>query len=227
MVFPAGGTGSVRRLFEQATGSRDGFQRGRHAQLRPRDASRLLPAFALAAALTLALAATTPATSAGEATKSASEVTKIFEECSNGTLPTGFSQQAYSQAIKQMEAELAEYTDCPDLIHKAELAGAASTHGASTSSGPREAGTPAVAPPTQAEQHTLESIPHASAPPVNVGSEVIHPGVVRVNLASAVNTLPSPLLALLAFLLVCALVAITWAVRRRMGRAGGHSISGD
>jgi hypothetical protein len=164
------------------------------------------------------------------ASANASEVTKIYEACGNGTLPTGYSQQAYNQAIKEMEPELAEYTDCPDLIHKAQLAGAAGSHGAGTPGGPSEAGTAAVAPPTTAEQHTLESIPHASAPLVQVGGEAIHPGVVHVNLASALNTLPTPLLALLAFLLACALLAVAWAVRKRArragGRAGGDSIAG-
>ena len=175
------------------------------------------------AALALALLFAVPA--------NASEVTKIYEACGNGTVPTGYSQQAYSQAIKEMEPFLAEYTTCPDLIHKAQLAGAAGSHGTGVSGGPSEAGTTAVAPPTPTEQHTLESIPHASAPPVQVGGEVIHPGVVHVNLASAFNTLPTPLLALLAFLLACALLAIAWAVRRRVRRTGaqadGGSIAGE
>ncbi len=149
------------------------------------------------------------------AAASASEVTKIYEECSNEKVPTGYSQQAYSQAIKEMEPFLAEYTPCPYLIHKAQLAGAAGSHGAGTSGGPGEAGA-AVAPPTPTEQHTLESIPHASAPPVQVGGEVIHPGVVHVNLASALNTLPTPLLALLAFLLACALLVAGRILRDRV-----------
>jgi hypothetical protein len=160
------------------------------------------------------------------ASASSSEVTKIYEACGNGTVPSGYSQQAYSQAIKEMEPFLAEYSACPDLIHKAQLAGAAGPHSAGASS-PSEVGTTAVAPPTPTEQHTLESIPHASAPPVRVGGEVIHPGVVHVNLASAFNTLPTPLLALLAFLLACALLIVAWAVRRRIGPAhapaGGDS----
>ncbi len=156
------------------------------------------------------------------ASANASEVTKIYEACGNGTVPTGYSQQAYSQAIKEMEPFLAEYTACPDLIHKAQLAGAAGPRSAGASS-PSEAGTTAVAPPTPTEQHALESIPHASAPPVRVGGEVIHPGVVHVDLASAFNTLPTPLLALLAFLLACALLMVAWAVRRRIGRAGAQA----
>lgn len=180
----------------------------------------------LALVLAVALALALPVT----ASASSSEVTKIYEACGNGTVPTGYSQQAYSQAIKEMEPFLAEYSACPDLIHKAQLAGAAGPRSAGTSS-PGEAGTTAVAPPTTTEQHTLESIPHASAPPVQVGGEVIHPGVVHVDLASAFNTLPTPLLALLAFLLACALLVVAWAVRRRVARAsapaGGDSIAGE
>jgi hypothetical protein len=171
---------------------------------------------ALAAALALSLLVAVPA--------SASEVTKIYEDCGIEKLPTGFSQQAYNQAMKQMPPELAEYDNCPDLIQKAQLARA--TGG---SQGPGSHGVVAPsAPPTPSEQHTLERIPHAGAPPVQVNGEVIHPGVVHVNLASAFNKLPTPLLALLAFLLTCALSAIAWAVRKRahqMGaQAGGDSI---
>jgi hypothetical protein len=179
------------------------------------------PLLALAAALLLLLAAAAPA--------QASEATKILEACSNGVLPTGYSQQAYSQAIKQMPPELSEYTDCPDLIHKAQLAGAAGSHGGpgagSGSSG--AAGAAAVAPPTPAEQHTLERVPRASSPSVPVGNEVIHPGVVHVDIASALSSLPTPLLALLAFLLAGALLLLGRAVRNRVRRGGGHSISGD
>ena len=164
-------------------------------------------ALALAAALVLAFPVI--------ASANASEVTKIYEACGNGTVPTGYSQQAYSQAIKEMEPFLAEYSACPDLIHKAQLAGAAGSHGAGAS-GPSEAGTTAVAPATPTEQHTLESIPHASAPPVRIGGEVIHPGVVHVNLASAFNTLPTPLLALLAFLLACVLLMVGRVLRNRV-----------
>jgi hypothetical protein len=156
---------------------------------------------------------------------SASEVTKIYEDCGIEKLPTGFSQQAYNQAMKQMPPELAEYDNCPDLIQKAQLARATGSQGAG-SPGAAASG----APPTPTEQHTLERIPHASAPPVQVGGEVIHPGVVHVNLASAVNKLPTPLLALLAFLLACALTAIAWTahrrVRQRGAQAGGDSIAG-
>ncbi len=173
---------------------------------------------ALALATVLALLCTAVASASG------SEVTKIYEACANSTVPTGYSQQAYSQAIKEMEPFLAEYTDCPDLIHKAQLARAAGFHGgAGGVAGPAAA----VAPPTPTEQHTLERVPHASAPSVPVGNEVIHPGVVHVDIASALSSLPTPLLALLAFLLAGALLLLGRTARNRVRGTDGNSTSGD
>jgi len=172
------------------------------------------------AALALVLVAAAPAAAA-------SATTKILEECAAGTLPTGYSQQAYNQALKQMPPELAEYSDCPDLIHKAQFAGAAGSRG---TGGPGSGGSAAaapVAPATPTEQHTLERVPHDAAPPVPVGGEVLHPGVVHVNLASAFNTLPTPLLVLLVFLLVSALALGGRALRRRTLRAGDRPTPGD
>ncbi|HWX45006.1 MAG TPA: hypothetical protein VNY52_06760 [Solirubrobacteraceae bacterium] len=179
------------------------------------------PAFALAAVLLLLLAG---APSAG-----ASEVSKIFNECSNGTLPTGFSPQAYTQALKQMPAELAQYGPCSDLIQKAQLAAAAAAggHGGGGGGGAGGPGatTASVAPPTPTEQHALEHITHASFPPVHLGGEVLHPGVVHVDIASAFSTLPTPLIALLTLLLACAPLLIARVVRDRLRarRAGGPS----
>ncbi len=175
------------------------------------------PALALAAALLLLLAGATPA--------GASEATKILEVCNNGTLPTGYSPQAYSQALKQMPAELAEYSPCPDLIQKAQLAAAAhGGSGDSTGGGPG-ASSSSIAAPTPTEQRTLEHAAHASSSPVHVGGEVIHPGVVHVDIASAFSTLPTPLIALLALLLACALLLLVRVVRDRVRdrRAGEHS----
>ncbi len=157
------------------------------------------PAAALLAALAIVLLAA--------ASASALDTKKIFEECGNSQVPTGFSQQAYDQALKHMPAELAEYSECPYLIHKAQRLAAAGNGGGG--SGGIGGGSPtAVAPPTAAEQRTLEHLTHSAAPPVKVGEEVIHPGVVHVDIASAVGNLPTPLLALLAFLLAGALLAL-------------------
>jgi hypothetical protein len=171
-------------------------------------------AAALFAALALALLASASASAGGG-------VNKIFEDCGESKIPVGFSQQAYAQALKQMPPELAEYADCPALIHKAQRAGAAGGGG----EGPDGAGGGAagtVAPPTPAEQQTLDNVGHSGGAPVKVGQEVIHPGVVRVNIASAVGKLPTPLLALLVFLLACAsLVLVRLVLARVRARRDG------
>jgi hypothetical protein len=170
-----------------------------------------------AALLAVLLLALTFATGA-----SASSTKKILEACSEGKVPSGYSQQAYNQALKQMPPELSEYSPCPDLIHKAQLAAAAGAHGAGgTGGGSGGSGATAIAPPTPAEQHALENVTHHGAAPVRVGGEAIDPGVVHVDIASALSTLPTPLLALLAFLLACTLLILGRAVRTRI-RARRH-----
>jgi hypothetical protein len=181
----------------------------RHLPARTISPSRTLAT--LLAALLLVLSSAAPA--------SAGSTRKILEACSEGRVPRGYSQQAYRQALKQMPSELSEYSDCPSLIHKAQLADASGGGGGSgLGGGAGGAGSgAAVAPPTQAEQRALESSTHSGGAPVSVGGEAIHPGVVHVDIASALSSLPTPLLALLAFLLVCTLLLGGWALRNRVG----------
>jgi hypothetical protein len=169
---------------------------------------------ALAAALVLSFALGAPV--AVGASMLEREVTKIYEDCGISTEPTGFSQQAYSRAIREMPPILAEYDNCPDLINKAQLAGASGHGNTGAAAAAAGTGTTAVAPPTPTEQRVLEGIPHAAAPSVPVGNQTIHPGVVRVNLASAFNTLPTPLLVLLAFMLACAVLVAGRILRNRV-----------
>jgi hypothetical protein len=139
-------------------------------------------------------------------TAAAGAVTKILTACSEGRVPSGYSQQDYHQALKQMSPTLSEYTSCSNLIQKAQLASAAGKGGGSGGlGGPGAASAAATPPPTPSEQHTLEGVRHTGSTPVEVGGETIHPGVVHANIDSALSTLPTPLLALLAFLLACVL----------------------
>jgi hypothetical protein len=49
-----------------------------------------------------------------------------------------------------------------------------------------------------------------------VGDQTIRPGVVNVDIASALSSLPNPLLAILAFLLACALAVAGGALQNRV-----------
>jgi hypothetical protein len=52
--------------------------------------------------------------------------------------------------------------------------------------------------------------------PVQVGDEPVRPGVVHADIASAVNTLPHSLFAVLAFMLAGALALAIGEVRKRV-----------
>jgi hypothetical protein len=134
----------------------------------------------------------------------------IIERCTHGQSLSGFSQQDYRRALQELPAEVEEYSDCANLIRRAQLAAAGGS--AAGAGGP---GASAI-PLTPAERATLGRIAKAGATPVPVGGQLVRPGVVRVSPASALSSLPSPLLATLAFLLACALLLAASTIRDRV-----------
>jgi hypothetical protein len=178
---------------------------------RPRLHSRPLRArlATFTALLTIALLASAPAAGAdvGET---------IILRCTHGQSLSGFSQSAYDQALKELSADTEEYTDCSSLIREAQLA-AARRGGA----GGGEAVPVAIAA-TPEEQKAITQAAHAGAKPVQVGGQVVQPGVVHANIASALSTLPTPLIATLAFLLACLLLFGASALRNRVRARRSH-----
>lgn len=138
---------------------------------------------------------------------------KIIEKCANNEPFSGYTPADYRQALKQMETGALEYSDCANLIRKAELASAGGGTGASAGT----AASKVALPLSPTEQKAVQKAHgnHGSSP-VKVGSEPVFPGVVHANIASAVNTLPHSLLALLAFLLAGMLVLAVGEVRKRV-----------
>jgi hypothetical protein len=134
--------------------------------------------------------------------------TTIINRCTHGQSLSGFSQQDYRRALQELPTEVEEYSDCANLIRRAQLAAAGSAGGGAPA---------AVATPlTPAVRSALGRLPKTGPPPLRVGNEIVHPGVVHANIASALSSLPDPLLALLAFLLACALVLAGRALRNRV-----------
>jgi hypothetical protein len=142
---------------------------------------------------------------------------KIILKCTHGESLRGFSQKDYSKALKQLETSLEEYSGCASLIHQAQLA-AAGSHGGSSGGGggSAAASASATAPATPAERSELNRAPRAGSTPQQVGNQLIRPGVVHADIASALSSLPNPLLAILAFLLACTLVLAGGEIRNRV-----------
>jgi hypothetical protein len=146
---------------------------------------------------------------------------KIILRCTHGESLRGFTQQDYDKALKELETSLEEYSGCAQLIHQAQLAAAGSRGGSGGGGGAGSATgggavTP-VAPATPAEQRVLNSAPSTGSAPLQVGNQVIRPGVVHADIASALSSLPDPLLAILIFLFACALALVGGVIRDRVG----------
>lgn len=136
----------------------------------------------------------------------ASEGGTIIGRCIHGQSLSGFSQQAYRQALQELPTEVEEYSNCANLIRRAELAAA----------GGGSIPAAAVIPVSPAARESLNSAPRRGAAPLRVGGQLVSPGVIHASVASAISSLPTPLLATLAFLLVCALLLAGRAIRDRV-----------
>jgi hypothetical protein len=134
----------------------------------------------------------------------------IIQRCTHQQPLGGFSPSAYGKALKELSADTEEYTNCAALIRRAQLA-AAGGRGAGGARG--ESLTPIAATP--AEQQAVAHAAKTGGAPQKVGNEVVRPGVVHANIASAFSTLPSPLLAIVVFLIACLAVVAGGFLRNR------------
>ena len=176
----------------------------RHHRRPPGRARRGWALISLTGLALLAAAPAARATSIGE---------KIVLRCTHGQSLGGFSQADYKQALEDLSSTTEEYSPCGAEIREAEQAAAA--HLGTQAGGGAEA--PAVAlAASPAELHSLARARRQGSGPVKVGGEVIHPGVVHANIASAFSTLPAPLLAVLALMLACALGLAGFLLRKRV-----------
>jgi hypothetical protein len=144
---------------------------------------------------------------------------KIILRCTHGESLSGFTQKDYNRALKELETSTEEYSNCANLIHQAQLAAAGSRGGSGGGGGGFTSGggaTTAATPATPAEQRELNRAPSAGAAPLLLGDQVIRPGVVHADIASAFSTLPSSLLAVLLFLFACAVALAGGVLRNRV-----------
>ena len=151
---------------------------------------------------------------------SANVAETIILRCTHNESLSGFSQSAYNQALKALNADAEEYSPCSSQIRAAQLAAAVGGRGAG-SAGQGGAAPVAIAA-TPSEQQAITHAERISPAPVKLDGAVIKPGVVHASVASAFSSLPTPLLATLAFLLACLLVLVGGAVRNRARARRSH-----
>jgi hypothetical protein len=135
----------------------------------------------------------------------------IIERCTHGQSLSGFSEQDYRRALQELPTEVQEYSDCANLIRRAQLA-AAGAGGSGAGGGEALSALPL----TPSERAALGRAPRTGSAPLRVGGKLVRPGVVHANVASALSTLPTPLLTTLAFLLACGLLLAGSEIRKRV-----------
>jgi hypothetical protein len=143
----------------------------------------------------------------------------IISRCTHGQSIAGVSQQDYRQALQELPTEVEEYSDCANLIRQAELAaagGGGGGGGGGGSFGGPASGPVAAIPLTPSESSAVKQALKTNAAPARVDGTVVRAGVVPVSIASALSSLPAPLLAILAFTLASAVLLAGGAVRKRV-----------
>lgn len=193
---------------------------------------RLLPA--LAAAFALA------APAAALASPSA-----VINDCtSNGRLTKTYSQSDYAGALKDIPTDVDEYTDCRDVIRRAQLGaaggsgnGSSGSGGGTTSAGGGTTGGSTGGPPaagatgggtaghsadealaqaTPTQRQAIEKARTTSAEPVRLGGQVVQPGDLGFGGSGLLNSLPTPLIVVLVLLALGAAAAGGFLLKARV-----------
>jgi hypothetical protein len=179
--------------------------------LRPR---RLL---VILAALALAAPATAHASGAA-----------VIRDCTDdGHLSKTYSQKDYRDALKNIPTDVNEYTDCRDVIRRAQLGvaggGSSSGGGGGGTGGGGTAGGGGAAPPpdplqtaTPQERKAVETARDQGGKPVSVAGEVIKPIALGYGNLGSLNTLPTPLIIVCILLALGTVAAAATFVRSRV-----------
>lgn len=142
----------------------------------------------------------------------------VLIDCNdNGRLTKDYSQKEYRDALARMPADLKQYTDCENVIRRAQL-GLPST-------GAANAGTPfaGATPEEQAQaEQDIAGARKTGGARQRIGGALVTPGALAYTKVSAATTeLPTPLLVLVVLILVgTAAFAVNYVMARRRERPG-------
>jgi len=157
---------------------------------------------------------------------------QVIRDCTDdGRLEGHYSQKDLRSAQANLPSDVAEYTNCADVIRAAQLGsaggggGAAGGGGAGATSGvtagdfggiPNLGRTP-LATATPAEKAAIAAAAGAQRP-VFIDSAAITPGAIKRRTGLSSSVLPAPLIAALIAMLLGAAAVLVHEVRDRVGR---------
>lgn len=168
----------------------------------------------------------------------------VLRDCEDSSLSRSYSQAEYREALANIPTDLDEYSDCRDVIRRAQLAAAGGGGGSgsdpgsgagsagsgdagSAGGGGTTGGSPAPVAPgttpalTQSSPEDVEALRRAQREgdsPLPVGGRSLRPGGAGFAEGAVHNGLPAPLVAVLVLLGLAALAGTAVAVRSRVRR---------
>jgi hypothetical protein len=144
----------------------------------------------------------------------------VIKDCTDdGVIQGHYSQQDYKDALNNLPTDVDEYTDCRDVIKRAQLGG---TGGGSGGSGTPGAGGAAsggdpLAGATAADRAAVEAARSGGATkPIRIGGKLVQPGKLGFGGLGSPTTLPGSLIAVLVALGIAAAAAAATYVRNRV-----------
>ena len=147
----------------------------------------------------------------------------VIKDCTDdGVIEGHYSQQDYKNALANLPTDVDEYTDCRDVIKRAQTGG---TGGGGTGGpgapGGTGGGTPAGGDPlataTPAEKAALAAAQaNGASKPVLIGGKLVQPGKLGFGGLGSPTTLPASLIAVLVALGIAAAAAGAMYVRNRV-----------
>jgi hypothetical protein len=146
---------------------------------------------------------------------------EMYRDCQDGRINGKYTQKQFSDALANVPTDVDEYTDCRDVIRRAQLAAAgggsksgSSGAGGGATGGGGTGGSGQTAPATRAdplaaaspkERAAVERTRAAKSAPVEVAGRLIAPAPLGYGGHGSVSDIPTPLLAVLILLAASAL----------------------
>jgi hypothetical protein len=148
--------------------------------------------------------------------------TAVIKDCTDdGVIQGHYSQQDYKDALNNLPTDVDEYTNCRDVIKRAQLG---ATGGGGGGGGTPSGGVP-VAPAGQdplagaspAERAAVEAARNGGASkPIRIGGKLVQPGKLGFGGLGSPTTLPTSLIAVLVAIGLAAAAAGATYVRNRV-----------
>jgi cobalamin biosynthesis Mg chelatase CobN len=144
----------------------------------------------------------------------------LITDClTNGKIVGHYPLSDYIQALAHLPTDVDEYSDCSDVIRRAEqtlaAGGKAAAAAAAAAAAPANPRANPLATATPSEQAAVSQAEASGARSAQLGGGApAAPGVVATRTASASNGIPTPLLVALAIVVLIALALGGWRARK-------------